>query len=122
MNTEKIPYELLVRFDQNGAVAGAHVIWAYKVSDGDKVVSYQPGQAERAGEAISGFPLSAAVSEALAEGLKKAAAVLEENEALKSSLRAKEASIEQLEQELVSARSAASTSRRVPILGQTDDR
>lgn len=83
MDTKKLPYEILVRFDEDGAVKGAHVIWAYKVTDGDRAVSYQPGPAERAGNSFTGFPLSDAVSEALAGGLEKAAAMLHENASLK---------------------------------------
>lgn len=66
MQTVKLPYEVLIRFDQDGAVQGAHVIWAFKVmSDDGSVVAYQSGGAEDAGDPTSKFPLSGAVSDAI---------------------------------------------------------
>lgn len=82
MKTEKLPYELLVRWGEDGAIRGAHVIFAYRVTDGDEVVSYQPGTAVPAGERGAGFPLSTAVTKALAAGLAAAAPKLAEYDAL----------------------------------------
>lgn len=70
IETKKLPYEILVRFDENGRVRGAHVIWAYKTSDGDRVVSYAPGGAEPAGAGGADFPLADVVTEAVAGGLQ----------------------------------------------------
>lgn len=92
MQTDKLPYEVLIRFGVDGAVQGAHVIWAYRITDDDgQVVGYTPGNPLPAGAKgdAEGFPLSAAVGEAIAAAIEATApkladydALLAENEAL----------------------------------------
>lgn len=78
METIKRPYEVLIRFDQDGAVRGAHVIWRYMTVENGIVVSDTPGAPVAAGEAGADFPLSAAVNSAIEEGLRLSSAALDQ--------------------------------------------
>lgn len=90
MQADKHPYELLVRWDQDGKISGAHVRWRYVVKD--------DGTGETVGETLTeaepvavasgkGFPLqdilSQVHSDALIE-LSKAQAQLAERELVPS--------------------------------------
>lgn len=86
METQKLPYEVLIRFDQSGAVQGAHVVWAYKITDGNAVLAYQPGSAETAGAAGSDFPLTDAVNAAIVQGLHDRATEIATHEATVAAL------------------------------------
>ena len=86
MQTLKIPYEVLIRFGDDGEVRGSHVIWQYIVKDGDKIVANTIGSAEPAGEDGSDFPLSKAVSVAIGQGLGLAGSKLNDAEAQIASL------------------------------------
>lgn len=59
MQTTKQPYELLVRWDSEGRLAGAHVQWRYITKDGDTIVAEAVTGAESVAiGAQAGFPLS----------------------------------------------------------------
>jgi len=47
MNTEKVIYEVLVRYGKNGEVQGMHVVYAFVVKDeSGEIVAYNPGSPE----------------------------------------------------------------------------
>lgn len=47
MNTEKVIYEILVRYGKNGEVQGMHVIYAFVIKDQNgKIIAYNPGSPE----------------------------------------------------------------------------
>lgn len=59
METSKHPYEFLVRWDQQGMLSGAHVIWRYVMRDGDVIVTESLSLAEPVAVGLSGgFPLA----------------------------------------------------------------
>lgn len=68
METKRLPYELLFRWDDEGRVSGAHVAWRYVTMDGKTKVGefvsdpIPVGMNKRA----DGFPLSDVLSEAQA--------------------------------------------------------
>ena len=64
------PYELLVRWDQSGAMAGAHVIWREVFTEGDEVVAERLSEAQTVavGEA-TGFPIATILDRALIDAL-----------------------------------------------------
>lgn len=93
MKTESRPYEVVVRFDEAGAVRGAHVQWADVLLNDDGTVAkdpggntmlWRPGTAVPAGSGPSGFPLDKVVSDAIAVGLGIAAPKLAAYDALAS--------------------------------------
>ena len=72
LSTQKIPYEFLVRCDEDG-IKGAHVQWLYVTKDGDKVVATQISQAEKVAILDSedfGVPLADVLSPILLEQQK----------------------------------------------------
>lgn len=85
MQTTKQPYELLIRWDQEGALSGAHVQHRYIIRDGDKVISESLSDAEPL--ALDGFPLGDVLGEAQI-------AALTECERLRSDLEAARAETE----------------------------
>lgn len=54
--TTKQPYELLIRWNQDGQLAGAHVQYRYVIKEGEQIVSESVGLAESL--ALGGFPLA----------------------------------------------------------------
>ncbi|QCO07545.1 hypothetical protein [Azospirillum argentinense] len=84
MQTVKHPYELLVRWDQSGALQGAHVQYRYVIRDGVDVIGETIGQAlPLTLEAADGFPLGDLLSQAEEDALTgMAAAVAERDTAL----------------------------------------
>jgi hypothetical protein len=72
MGAMKKPYELLVRWDQNGTLHGAHMQWATVVSDdAGAVIGCYPGNVEPVAIAPSqpGFPLTDILSQVQADAL-----------------------------------------------------
>lgn len=72
MQTLKQPYELLVRWERDGKLAGAHVQWRYVTQVDDQVVAEAISAAEPvavAGQA--GFPLCDVLSALQIESLAK---------------------------------------------------
>lgn len=70
MQTTKQPYELLVRWAQDGTLAGAHVQWRYVVSDGATVVAESVSAAECvAVGSTNGFPLADLLSQVQTDAL-----------------------------------------------------
>jgi hypothetical protein len=68
MQTEKHPYELLIRWNQQGEIAGAHVAYRYVIKDdAGAVMTEVPGQAEPL--ALDGFPLAELLTQAQAGAL-----------------------------------------------------
>lgn len=65
MQTIKLPYEMLARWDQKGILRGAHIQWRYVTRDGDKVVSEAVSAAEPVAVAdhAGGFPLADLMNE-----------------------------------------------------------
>lgn len=94
MNTEKIPYELLFRWDEDGNLAGAHVGWRYVTKDNGRKIgettSVEPVSLD------TGFPLTSVVGDLAASIATKLAATeakLAEREAELSALQSKHADI-----------------------------
>lgn len=81
MQTTKHPYELLIRWDQNGALAGAHVQYRYVINrdDGERI-GETLGKAEPL--ALGDFPLTDVLSQAQADALAQVMAVAVERDAL----------------------------------------
>ncbi|MGY0794331.1 hypothetical protein ACW7BJ_33705 [Azospirillum argentinense] len=81
MQTTKTPYELLVRWDQSGALQGAHVQYRYVIRDGDDVIGETIGQALPLTLGVAdGFPLGDLLSQVQIDALT--AAVAERDTAL----------------------------------------
>jgi hypothetical protein len=101
MQTTKTPYELLIRWNQAGALAGAHVQHRYVIKDGDAVIGETLGGAEPLTlDTAVGFPLGDLLSQAQADALTaKAAADAERDAAL--------ARVADLETQLAALRPAA---------------
>ncbi|MGY0782128.1 hypothetical protein ACW7BC_29980 [Azospirillum argentinense] len=82
MQTTKTPYELLVRWDQSGALQGAHVQYRYVIRDGADVIGETLGPAEPlALEAADGFPLGDLLSQVQIDALIAMAAAEAERDA-----------------------------------------
>lgn len=70
MQTTKTPYELLVRWDQSGALQGAHVQYRFVIRDGEDVIGETPGPAVPLTlEAADGFPLGDLLSQVQIDAL-----------------------------------------------------
>ncbi|CAO3372906.1 hypothetical protein [Azospirillum argentinense] len=83
MQTTKHPYELLVRWDQNGALAGAHVQYRYVIRDGAAVIGESVGGAEPLTlDTASGFPLGDLLAQTQADALTAKAAADAERDAV----------------------------------------
>lgn len=67
----KFPYEFLVRWDQNGAVSGAHVQWRTVVTEDGVFAGETVGAAEPVGmtDGAAGFPLTDILSQMTADAL-----------------------------------------------------
>ncbi|PNQ94960.1 hypothetical protein C1S70_31380 (plasmid) [Azospirillum argentinense] len=77
MQTVKHPYELLVRWDQSGALQGAHVQYRYVIRDGEDVIGETIGQAlPLTLEAADGFPLGDLLSQVQIDALTGMAAAV----------------------------------------------
>lgn len=64
------PYELLIRWDQLGALQGAHVVWREVFAEGDEIVAERLSDAQPLSVAASaGFPISEVLGTALADAL-----------------------------------------------------
>ncbi|KAA1057157.1 hypothetical protein [Azospirillum argentinense] len=82
MQTTKTPYELLVRWDQSGTLAGAHVQYRYVIRDGDAVIGETLGPAEPLTlEAAEGFPLDDILSQVQIDALTAMATAAAERDA-----------------------------------------
>jgi hypothetical protein len=69
MQTTKHPYELLIRWDQQGQLAGAHVQYRYVIKDSDQIIGESVGQAEPL--TIGDFPLTDLLNQVQADALAK---------------------------------------------------
>lgn len=67
MVTEQHPYELLIRWGQDGTLQGAHVQHRFVVFDGGIAISEAIGQAKPL--ALDGFPLADLLNKAQADAL-----------------------------------------------------
>jgi hypothetical protein len=86
--TQIIPNELLIRWDDNGDLQGAHVVFLGKVlDDHGKVLAAQPmpPQSIALGES-EGFPLATIMDRALIDALKKIESLEMQREALTQTL------------------------------------
>lgn len=83
MQTMKRPYELLLRWDQQGRLSGAHVQHRYVIEDGGKIVGESVGPAEPLSlETAEEFPLADILTQAQSDALVgKAAAEAERDTA-----------------------------------------
>ncbi|CAO3426706.1 hypothetical protein [Azospirillum argentinense] len=82
MQTTKTPYELLVRWDQSGALQGAHVQYRYVIRDGEDVIGETLGQAVPLTlEAADGFPLGDLLSQVQIDALTAVASAAAERDA-----------------------------------------
>lgn len=88
MQTERFPYELLVRWDRSGRLAGAHAQFRYVTSGPDgAVIAEALGGAEPLGLAGNvGFPLADVLSQAQAAALSALETVTAERDALAARL------------------------------------
>lgn len=85
MQTKRVPYEVLFRFDDSGALVGSHVQWKYIVQDekGDKVAeAIKPATAVAVGDS-EGFPLADILTEVQRGAVLQAAARASELEVLR---------------------------------------
>lgn len=85
MQTDKKPYELLIRWDQSGALAGAHVQHRYVITGDDgAVITETLGGAEPLTlDTAAGFPLGDLLTQVQADALTaKATADAERDAAL----------------------------------------
>jgi len=99
MQTEKRPYELLIRWDKDGTLAGAHVQWRYVIKEDDGTVIGESVTGSEAIEAAGrkGFPLHDILSQVQADALVecgKAQARVAELESQKSALESRMAAFE----------------------------
>jgi len=104
MEVEKKPYELLVRWDRKGGLAGAHVCWRYVISEAGAFVREAVSGAEPVdiGQG-TGFPLDdilpAVVAEALVDRDRERARVEDlerKNEDLQTRLSEAERAVQQV--------------------------
>ncbi|WP_448206483.1 hypothetical protein [Azospirillum sp. sgz302134] len=94
MQTTKQPYELLVRWDRNGHLAGAHVQFRYVTLDGS-ITSETLGPAQPVAlGAADGFPLGDILSEVQASALADLEAARAELAAIRKELENLRASTE----------------------------
>ncbi len=102
MQTEKKPYELLIRWDQTGALVGAHVQHRYVITGDDgAVITETLGGAEPLTlDNAVGFPLGDILTQAQADALTAYGAAATERDAAL-------ARIAQLEAQLASQPPAA---------------
>jgi hypothetical protein len=78
MNTNQRPYELLIRWNQKGQLAGAHVQYRYVIEDeSGSVIGDVPGSAMPL--TIGEFPLSDLLNQAQADALAKVEALKQES-------------------------------------------
>lgn len=83
METIKVPYELLVRWNQTGALAGAHVQWRYVTRDGEATVGETLGTAEPImPSTVAGTIFATLLSSALTDALGQVATLTAERDAL----------------------------------------
>lgn len=80
MQTLKLPYEVLIRWNQEGAISGAHQIWAYKIIEDDGSIKYNVGHAESAGAVGADFPLHDAVNDVILTALQDRASEIAAHE------------------------------------------
>ncbi len=85
MQTKKQPYELLVRWDQAGKLAGAHIQYRYVITDGHTVIGESVGAAEPITE-DSEFKLTDAMAQVQADALARCAHLESANEAMRVQL------------------------------------
>ena len=89
MQTIKAPYELLIRWGADGALAGAHVQYRYIVTDGAVQVAESVGVAEPLTLATAaGFPLGDLLTQAQADALAAVAVATAERDAALAALAA----------------------------------
>jgi hypothetical protein len=82
MQTNKRPYEMLIRWNADGVLAGAHVQHRFITTDGASVIGEFLGQAEPLTiQNAAGFPLGDILNEAQAEALAAYGTVLAERDA-----------------------------------------
>jgi hypothetical protein len=86
MHTTKRPYELLIRWDQQGQLAGAHVQYRYVIQDDGQVVGESVGKAEPL--SLGEFPLADLLNEAQQAALAQVQALTAERDALAAQLAA----------------------------------
>jgi hypothetical protein len=105
MDVTKQPYELLIRWDKDGKIAGAHVQWRYVIRDpeqpgqivGETVTGAEPVSLD--GEA-AGFPLADILDQVAIDALAKANANAAMVEVLEERVDAAESKAAALETEL----------------------
>lgn len=90
MQTTRQPYELLVRWDRNGHLAGAHAQFRYVITDDTAtVIAESLGSAESVAVAgQNGFPLDDVLSKTLVAALASLESATAERDALAARLAA----------------------------------
>lgn len=104
METTKVPYELLVRFDQSGKLQGAQVQYRYIIRDGEKIVGESVGNAEPL-SLDKGFPLQDVLTNAQADALATAEDAKRDAERARADLAQARSVAETARQEAAEARS-----------------
>ena len=116
METTKHPYELLVRWDRTGDLAGAHVQHRYVTTDGGVVVGETLGPAEPVTpDTTAGTPFADFLDAALVAALGQVAALTTERDAL-----AAERDTRTTERDALAAQIAALTAERDALASERD--
>ena len=91
MQTERFPYELLVRWDRSGHLSGAHAQFRYVTTgpDGTVVAETLGGAEPIAVAGNNGFPIAEILSQAQAAALSALEAMAAERDALAARLASK---------------------------------
>ncbi|KAA0592939.1 hypothetical protein J2848_005705 [Azospirillum lipoferum] len=102
MQTQKYPYEFLVRWDQTGQLSGAHVQHRYVILDDDGTkIGETLGPAEPLTlDTAAGFPLSAMLTQVQIDALTAKAAADAERDAAMVARDAALARVAQLEAQI----------------------
>lgn len=110
MNATQKPYELLLRWGQDGNLRGAHMQWATVVSDdAGAVIGCYPGNVEPVAIAPGqpGFPLTDILSQVQADALTALTAAQEKAAALEDRLSAANSQISTLQLKFDAIRTSA---------------
>jgi hypothetical protein len=101
VKTEKVPYEVLTRFDSNGEYSGSHVIWRIVVKDdnGDIIAETAMPAASLDDAKADGFPIERVLPNAMSLLATKLQNAEQEREKFKQLCDAKDSEISNLRHE-----------------------
>jgi hypothetical protein len=109
MDVKRLPYEVLFRFDESGALIGSHVQWRYVVSDdsGAKVAETIEHAKPVAVGKVQGFPLADILNDVQTAAVLQAEAKTAELETVQASLDDAKAELGRMTAEVATATSTA---------------